>query len=69
MEMNNCVFNVDGYAVRTDVNGNYTFNNCNLKSACTEADDAVIVLRGSATEDALILNDTILAGERDILEK
>lgn len=62
MVMSNCVFNVEGYAFRTDVDGNYEFNNCTLKSACAEADDAVIVLRKTATENALDLNNTTLEG-------
>ena len=69
MVMSNCVFNVEGYAFRTDVNGNYEFNNCTLKSACAEADDAVIVLRKAATEDALILNNTTLEGAVKISEQ
>ena len=62
MVMSNCVFNVEGYAFRTDVDGDYEFNNCTLKSACAEADDAVIVLRKTATENALVLNNTTLEG-------
>ena len=69
MVMSNCVFNVEGYAFRTDVNGAYEFNNCTLKSACAEADDAVIVLRKAATENALILNNTTLTGDVKISKK
>ncbi len=66
MVMSNCVFNVEGYAFRTDVDGAYEFDNCSLKSACAEADDAVIVLRKTATENAITLNNTTLTGERKI---
>ena len=66
MVMSKCVFDVTGYAFRTDVDGNYEFNNCTLKSACAEADDAVIVLRNTATENALVLNNTTLEGAVEI---
>lgn len=69
MVMSKCVFDVEGYAFRTDVDGDYIFNNCSLKSLCAEADDAVIVLRGSATEGALTLNNTTLDGSVKILEQ
>jgi len=66
MLMSKCVFDVEGYAFRTDVDGAYEFDNCSLKSACAEADDAVIVLRVTATENAITLNNTTLTGEREI---
>ena len=66
MVMSKCVCEVEGYAFRTDVDGNYKFDNCTLKAACTEADDAVIVLRKAATENAIVLNNTTLEGAVEI---
>ena len=64
-----CVADVKGYAVRfgegSAANGaseTYTIENSTLKSACEEAGDAVIVLRGTADKAVLNLVNTTLDG-------
>ena len=71
VEMNECKFDVTGYAVRFGVNsgGNpdeaktFVFNNSTLKSACNDG-DAVIIFRTSAANNktTLTLNNTQLVG-------
>lgn len=68
-EMNDCSFDVKGYAIRVGVNGevnantkNFEVANSTLKSACAESDDAVIVFRTSATKSVLTLENTTLDG-------
>ena len=70
--MSGCTFNVQGYAVRLGVNGgtnNGTFSitDCALTSACAEAGDAVIILRGNMTGATLDLAGTTLAGTPEII--
>jgi hypothetical protein len=74
LAMDACTFDVQGYAVRVGVNGSdntkaktFTISNSNLKSACAESDDAVIVIRDNAKHATLDLTGTTLAGTRDIL--
>ena len=70
--MSGCTFNVQGYAVRVGVNGatnNGTFKitDCALTSACAEAGDAVIILRGNMAGATLDLTGTTLVGTPDII--
>ena len=74
LEMSNCIFDVKGYAVRVGVNGTvnsaqktFAITNSTLKSACAENDDAVIVIRTSATKAKLTLTSTALIGDRQII--
>jgi len=74
LEMNNCTFDVKGYAVRVGVNGsvnteikNFSIANSTLKSACEESDDAVIIFRDNATKSKLTLTNTVLSGTREFL--
>ena len=74
LEMSNCIFDVTGYAVRVGVNGTvnadqktFAITNSTLKSACAESDDAVIVIRTSATKAKLTLTSTTLIGDRQII--
>ena len=74
LEMSNCIFDVKGYAVRAGVNGTvnaepkeFAITNSTLKSACAESDDAVIVIRTSATKAKLTLTSTALIGDRQII--
>ncbi len=74
LEMSNCFFDVTGYAVRVGVNGTvnadqkrFAITNSTLKSACAESDDAVIVIRTSATKAKLTLTSTALIGDRQII--
>ena len=74
LEMSNCIFDVKGYAVRAGVNGTvnaeqktFAITNSTLKSACAESDDAVIVIRTSATKAKLTLTSTTLIGDRQII--
>ncbi|MBO7284067.1 MAG: hypothetical protein J6U71_03275 [Bacteroidales bacterium] len=74
LEMSNCIFDVTGYAVRVGVNDKvnaeqkeFAITNSTLKSACAESDDAVIVLRSSATNAKLTLTNTTLEGTRTII--
>lgn len=74
LEMSNCFFDVTGYAVRVGVNGTvnsvqktFAITNSTLKSACAESDDAVIVIRDSATNAELTLTGTTLIGNRQII--
>lgn len=73
LEMSNCIFDVTGYAVRAGVNGTvnaeqkeFAITNSTLKSACAESDDAVIVIRDSATNAELTLTGTTLIGDPQI---
>ena len=45
----------------------FAITNSTLKSACAESDDAVIVIRTSATKAKLTLTSTALIGERQII--
>ncbi len=71
--MNNCEFDVMGYAIRFGVNsgGNlgtaksYTITNSTLKSACDDG-DAIIIFRASAVDAVLTLNNTTLVGTTEI---
>ena len=70
--MSGCTFNVQGYAVRLGVNsgtnnGTFKITNCALTSACAEAGDAVIILRGNMTGATLDLAGTTLAGTPEII--
>jgi hypothetical protein len=72
--MDGCTFDVQGYAIRFGASGNvnttehiYNVSNSNLKSACAESDDAIIVFRPSATFATLNLAGTTLVGTPDIL--
>ncbi|MBO7204704.1 MAG: hypothetical protein J6V29_07095 [Bacteroidales bacterium] len=74
LEMSNCIFDVTGYAVRVGANGTvnaeqkeFAITNSTLKSACAESDDAVIVIRTSATKAKLTLTNTTLEGTRTII--
>ena len=74
LEMNNCIFDVTGYAVRVGVNSGvngeqkaFAITNSTLKSACAESDDAVLVFRSSATNAKVTLTNTTLEGTRTIL--
>lgn len=74
LEMSNCIFDVTGYAVRVGVNDKvnseektFAITNSTLKSACAESDDAVIVIRTSATNAKLTLTSTTLIGDRQII--
>ena len=74
LEMSNCIFDVKGYAVRVGVNDKvnaeqktFAITNSTLKSACAESDDAVIVIRTSATKAKLTLTSTTLIGDRQII--
>ncbi|MBO7256980.1 MAG: hypothetical protein J6V04_06600 [Bacteroidales bacterium] len=75
LEMSNCIFDVTGYAVRAGVNGTvnaeqkeFAITNSTLKSACAESDDAVIVIRTSATKAKLTLTSTTLIGALNLVE-
>jgi len=69
-----CIADVKGYAVRfgagTAATGDaaevYEIKDCSLKSACAEAGDAVIVLRGSADKSTLTITNTTIEGEIEI---
>lgn len=72
--MINCIFYIIGYTVRAGVNGTvnseqktFAITNSTLKSACAESDDAVIVIRTSATKAKLTLTSTALIGDRQII--
>ena len=73
--VNECTTDVKGYAVRFGEGSAsesgaaevYTIKNSTLKSACEESGDAVIVLRGSADNATLTLENTTLVGEPQIL--
>ena len=74
LEMDGCTFDVKGYAVRVGVKGSdnteaktFTISNSDLKSACTENDDAVIVIRDNATYATLNLTNTTLTGTPEFL--
>ena len=67
-------FDVKGYAVRFGAGSGdsalvetYLIKDCAMKSACTDADDAVIVLRGTADYATLTIENTTIEGTRDIL--
>ena len=71
LKMTNCTFDVTGYAVRigvkgATVTGNYSIEDSNLKSACAESDDAVIVFRGDMAASKMTITNTTLTGTRDI---
>ena len=66
--VNNCTADVKGYAVRFGESSGgvgaaetYAINNSNLKSACEDG-DAVIILRGTADNSTLNINNTTLEG-------
>ena len=52
--INDCNFDVRGYALRFGVNGDHgvketiRINNCTLKAACESSDDAVVIFRGTS---------------------
>ncbi len=67
-------FDVQGYAVRFGAGSaatgdveSYLIKDCNLKSACAESGDAVIVLRGSADKATLTITNTTITGTPDII--
>ena len=67
-----CEADVKGYAIRfgestNSVVENYSITNCTLKSACEEANDAVIVFRAGALDAVLNLTNTTLIGSREYL--
>ena len=69
--MSNGIFDITGYAVRVGVNGTvnaepkkFAITNSTLKSACAESDDAVIVIRTSATKAKLTLTSTAFSEEQ-----
>ena len=68
-----CEIDVLGYAVRfgassggTGFAETYKIENCTLKSACEEAGDAVIILRGTADNSTLTITNTTIVGTPDI---
>ena len=73
--VNECTTDVKGYAVRFGEGSAsesgaaevYTIKNSTLKSACEESGDAVVILRGSADNATLTLENTTLVGEPQIL--
>jgi hypothetical protein len=73
VEMTGCTFDVTGYAVRFGVNsgGNpgeakkFVISDCTLKSA-NDGGDAVIIIRASAADAVLTLQNTTLIGTPDI---
>lgn len=75
-EMDQCIFDVKGYAIRVGVDNKegianteqktFTVSNSTLKSACDEDGDAVIVFRDNATYAKLTLSNTTLEGTRTI---
>lgn len=74
--MDDCTFEVRGYAVRLGVNNSgteggegKTFNisNSTLKSVCEASDDAVIIFRDNAKKSTLTLTNTTLDGVREFL--
>ena len=72
LTMSGCTFNVQGYAVRVGVSGNtnngtFSITNSTLTSACAEAGDAVIILRGNMAGATLDLTGTTLVGTPDII--
>lgn len=72
--VNECNADVRGYAARfgegsaaTGAAETYSIKNSTLKSACEEANDAVIVLRGTADNSTLTIENTTLEGTRQII--
>ena len=72
--VDNCDVVVRGYAVRFGESKGgaqdaevYTIKDCSLKSDCEAADDAVIVLRGTADNSTLTIANTTLDGARKVL--
>lgn len=72
--MDDCTFDVRGYAVRFGVNGtvggsekSFEIVNSTLESACEEDEDAVIIFRDSAKEATLVLTNTTLIGVREFI--
>ena len=73
LEMTGCTFDVKGYAVRFGVNSggdlaaakNFVLTNNTLKSAGNDG-DAVIIIRASAANAVLTLNNTTLVGAPEI---
>ena len=70
--VDSCVTDVKGYAVRfgetsggTGIAESYTITNSTLKSACEDG-DSVIILRGTADNATLNLNNTTLEGTSKI---
>ncbi len=71
--VDNCTADVKGYAVRfgegttaDTASETYLIKNSNLKSACEESGDAVIVLRGTAAYATLTIENTTLTGTPDV---
>lgn len=67
LTMDDCTFNVKGYAVRFGESANTTdetfaISNSTLKSACAEEGDAVIEFRKGATNATLTLTNTTITG-------
>ena len=70
LKMTDCTFDVTGYAVRigvnnATVNGTYSIDGCELKSANNDG-DAVIVFRGDMTGSTMTITDTTLIGTPEI---
>lgn len=67
LTMADCIFDVQGYAVRFGSDANttdetFTITGCTLKSACAESGDAVIEIRKGASNCTLNLTDTTIEG-------
>lgn len=74
LEMYDCTFDVKGYALRVGTTGSpnaetkkFNVRNCEMKSACEEVDDAVIIFRATATNANVDLTDTTLEGDVKVL--
>ncbi len=72
MEMSDCAFDVQGYAVRFGIDANttdenFTIKDSVLKSECAAADDAVIVFRAGACNATLTLSNVTLVGDPQFL--
>lgn len=73
--VDNCEFDVLGYAVRFGVNSggnieetkNFVIKNSTLKSECQEADDAVIIFRADAVRATLTVENSTVEGTRKVM--
>lgn len=74
VDIKDCIANVKGYAVRYGESSGgsgavetYTIKNSTLKSACEEEGDAVIILRGTADNSTLTIENTTIEGTPEII--
>ena len=74
VEIKDCTAKVQGYAVRfgasaggSGVAETYVIDGCDFTSACAEAGDAVVILRGTADNATLTITGTPLDVTSDII--